>query len=770
MKKLITLLQLKGVRKTLLIMKITAFLLIVGLVQVSASVYSQNTKLNLEMNSASFEEILDEIKKQSEFSFLYRSDIFNGLDELDLIFTDVRLETILDKLLVPEGFQYEIDDNVVVIRKGQKPDIIRVEDLAPLSKKITGKVVDEDGKPMVGVSVYIKGTTVGTITDNDGNYSLDVPDENEIIIFSFVGYESREINIGERSEVNVELKLAESTIDEVVVVGYGTTLKKDLTGSITTISEEEIKKLPPTATLDQAIGGLSTGVFVAQNSGAPGAGATINIRGMSSIKGDNQPLYVIDGIPIFVNPKFSEESIGYSMERQNPLLAIHPNDIESIDVLKDASAAAIYGARAANGVIIVTTKRGTKEQPVRVNFNYIHTIQNPIKTYEMLGVEEFKGLASSKASELMALYQSRGWPDFIIQTYFPDVWNAIHNPDEVFYNGNTDWQEEVLNRNAPTNRYGLTVSGGTEKTAYSLSLNATEQNGIIKNTGMDRYGARVSIDSDITKNLTLGIGLNYDYSKVLNSNVNLEGVTDIRPDMPVYNEDGSWFEHNYFGQNVYTTSYSLGFPKVGKSNNLMSNFYTEYKITKHLKFKSQLNFGILSNSTSKFTSVKDQDAVVKALRNSIPLASFLHTSHYESINRIFDNTLSYNKKIGDKHHLIALAGASFSNSRIDMNQHEYSGFPDDQVLTNLGSALAVLSWDDQHTETGLNSYFGRLNYTFDNRFLFTGTARTDVSSKFGPNSRRGFFPSAAFAWKIHNEKFMNNLSFVDYLKLRISAG
>ena len=759
MKKLEMLFRDSGIRKLLFVMRITMLLLTVSILQVSASVYSQNTRLNVNLKNASIEEILDEIKEQSEYNFLYRSDIFSDVSEVDLKFEDVTLENILDYLVVPEGYSYVIKDKVVVIRKKVQE---RQYGDGEQQKKVQGTVVDTDGVPIPGVSVVVLGSTMGTATAVDGSYSLEIPANAATLVFSFVGMETQQVPINGHKVIDIVMEADYELVDEVVVIGYGQVDKKDLTGSVATVKSDGIKQIK-TQTIDQALAGQMTGVFVTASGGEPGSGAVVHIRGLSGIKGDNQPLYVVDGIPIIQNPNFGTLGLGTYGTRANPLLSINPNDIERVDVLKDASAAAIYGSRAANGVILVTTKRGKQNETPKLNFSVNSTIQNPINTFDYLSSDEWIPLVKDAAQATLNQYPEMYWP------YFPTEYTIVNDPD-YFGDANTDWQKEILNKNALWNEYNFNISGGSKNTKYYVSVSASDQEGVFKGSEFDRYSLSSSLDAGITPWFKVGTSINYNYSVNKSSGLYSLQNGNFRPDLAVYDENGEYtgseasvgYLLNPLGDQARNTNRTI-------SKNMYGSLYGELELLEGLKFRSRLNLSLNDSKYEGFSPSFSQTALFQGAYYS-EVGARLSNQLNAGYSLSFENTFNYNKVVNGVHKFDALLGISWDQTRLDLEAQTYLGFPDDVFLTNIQSANRVVDWGSESIENGLNSYFGRLNYVFNNRYLATFTARYDGSTKFGPDNKWGFFPSGALAWNVHNEGFLQDIEVISQLKLRASLG
>ncbi|MBW8243657.1 TonB-dependent receptor [Muricauda oceani] len=573
-----------------------------------------------------------------------------------------------------------------------------------------------------------------TATDMDGKFSLKAK-PGHYLVATGIGYimYSEQIT-GNKNVYAIELKENVSTLEEVVVVGYGSTKRKDLTGSVATMKAKEIVQIN-SQTIDQALIGKMSGVHVSAQSGAPGSGAIVHVRGLSQLVGDNQPLYVVDGVPIIINPRVAG-STALSDNRQNPLLSINPADIERVDVLKDASSAAIYGSRAANGVVLITTKRGNRNQAPRFNFSYSATMQNPTRTYDVLNAREFR--------------------EYLIEQGRED--------EIVFGNGDTDWQEEVTNNNALWRQYSVGISGGSDKINYLMSGHVSDQEGIMLGNKLNRYTFSSSLDADLTDRLRVGGHISYNYTDNKQSALsNLGQGAFYRPDLPVFNADGGYSFQDFSGlQRLNPLGDEAKVRSKAVAKNVLGTVYGEYQLFTGLRFRSQLSINLNNDRSDVFHP--------SYTRRGLENGALLFVQHSEGLSTSWSNTLNFNTTIANDHTIDALAGVSWDHSRLNLDAQSYLGFPDDEILTDINSAQTVLDVSSQATQTALNSLFGRVNYNFKDRYLATFTGRYDGSIKFGPNSRHGFFPSAALAWNVHNENFLSNSELLSQLKLRASLG
>lgn len=650
---------------------------------------------------------------------------------------------------------------------------------------VKGRVIDSEGNPLVGVTVQIGGTSYGVITDADGNYILEFPSmAHPKIVFSCIGYKSKSIEFRGVKEQNMMLELDHVALDDLVVIGYGSKSRRNVTTAISTVSQEQISKLAATTpTLDGLLQGTVKGVLATTANGEPGSSLKLNIRGITSPypksgKGNNnQPLYVIDGVPTFM------EDTGI-----NPLINISPNDIESIDVLKDAAATAIYGSRGANGVVIVKTKNGKRNEKTKVDFGYTFSFSNPIKNYKPLNISEYKNVQDeilrntvdgmNDGSSMVGMY---GF-DYILNQYG----NVSLNEETGLYtyNGlneslygkdNVNWADEVINKNAPTHQYNVAVRGGSNKTNYSFSFNGMNQEGLLLNDRMERYGARLSIDSEINKYITVGGVLDYTYSsRKSGSNDPALGYDNdgwmTRPDLAVRDADGNFQRVDKFG--LYTDTYNdanavakLQRKTKYENDQFSGNAYIDIKPVKGLTLHADANISRFIFSNSYFSP-----KITLPEQLGMEPTSTLAESNYRNTNTSINFRADYKFTLTEAHRFDVMAG--YSADRYWSKEHDqaYSGFPNDDVLNNASSATTVNKPTETYSKSGLNSIYGRLSYDFLSRYLLDFSLRSDESSKFGPGNKRGTFPAVSLAWRINQEPFLESVRDIDDLKFRLSWG
>lgn len=700
-------------------------------------VFSQNAKVTIDVDKTlTIDEVFKLIKHQTDYNFIYRSDMFKGYPLINVKNGVIRADKLLEMSLSYGDFKYVLSEQHTIV--------IKENPLVQMTVK--GKVTDVNGMPLPGITIYMLDKkpvgetinndflTAATATDIDGNYTL-IGKEGQYIAATSIGYALYfQQVLANQTLYNIVLKEEINDLDEVVVIGFGTQTRKDLTGSVGSVTSKDIAQIK-SQTVDEALVGKISGVFVSSQSGAPGSGAIVHVRGLSQLIGDNQPLYVVDGVPIVINPQFSSD-LGLNGNRQNPLLTINPADIERVDVLKDASSAAIYGSRAANGVILITTKRGKRNQVPRFNFSYNSTIQNPTNTYDVLNASEFRNYITEQGLE----------------------------DDIIFGNADTDWQDETTNANALWNQYGLSISGGSESVNYLVSGHVSDQEGLMVGNKFKRYSFSTSVDADFSDAFRVGTNISYNYAHNKQSALNSLGTGAFyRPDLAVFNEDGTYTGISYSG---LLNRNPLGDQAKVRNNaisqNLLGTIYGEYEIINGLKFKSQLSLNINNDQSDIFHP--------SYTRRGMSDGALLFIQGSSGMSSSWANTLNYNTTVANDHTIDALAGISWDHSKLNLDAQQYVGFPDDEILTDINSAQDIFDVSSEATQNALNSLFGRLNYSYKDRYLATFTGRYDGSIKFGPNNRRGFFPSGALAWNVHNEDFLSGNALLSRLKLRASLG
>lgn len=581
-----------------------------------------------------------------------------------------------------------------------------------------------DGTPIPGVTVQVKGTTIGTTTDLDGNYKLAAPG-NATLIFSFVGMQPQEIPVNNRIVINVKMEEEKIDLGEVVVVGYSTSSKKLISNSVSVVNENELKNAP-IRTIDGVLQGKVAGVSININSGTPGGQNSIKMRGGSSITATNQPLVVVDGMPVLTG---SYGQIGYSGQEIDALSDINPNDIESVTFLKDASATAIYGARASNGVMLITTKKG----------NFQKTSVNLSTSYG------WQTLPAERLPKLMNAAQ----------------WNAYKGTNVQGID--TDWMQEIL-QTAPTSNTELSVSSGNDKTRMFISGNYFSQDGTVKSTRYNRYSGRLNVDHKLLDNLTIGGSISMSYSK--NDRVEgdqtlygpLPNALSIPAIYPVFNPDGSYNEDGPYANPVAIIDHTINQAFTNRNN---ANVYLEYKFLKGFTFTSKWGADQYLLREHEYDPITVAQG---AKYNGLGIEGTTYVS-----NLISSNVLQYQVDVNKKHNFEALVGYSLEKYARRNTYIEAIDFPNEnfQYITSAGTIRAAST---SSLDRGMNSYFGQFKYNYLYKYIITLTARADGSSKFGANNRYGYFPALSFAWRADEEAFLKNSSVISELKMRVSIG
>ncbi|SHJ85327.1 SusC/RagA family TonB-linked outer membrane protein [Pseudozobellia thermophila] len=632
------------------------------------------------------------------------------------------------------------------------------------AQTISGNVSDETG-PLAGANVVVKGTTNGTQTDFDGNFTIGNVSEDATLVISYIGYKSSEIKINGRSAIDVVLEQDAAELEEVVLIGYGSQRKSDLTGAVGQVDAEELQERP-VQSLNQSLAGRIAGVQVNTNSGRPGGKTNVRIRGFSSINSSNNPLYVVDGVQL---PQGNLDQYSSAIDFLNP------NDVVSIEVLKDASSTAIYGARGANGVILVTTKRGRAGQG-RISYNVEYNVKEfgPNKA-EVLNAEEYL-MVEQLSWENSAKFDPEGWAAGNYAQYEPRLKRADPLIAPLFdSDGNplydTDWSKEVRQHRLSQN-HQLGFSGGNERTTYALSLGINDEQGLLKNTYLKRYSGRFSIDDQIKDWVKIGGTLSYNYQTEnladTNDQVPRRMVEDF-PFLPVrypagHPKEGIFADNrDYpFAEGTFSSVHRLdGQQYILNTQTASGSAYTNINFTDELQMRTVVGANVITQENPEF-----RDATLAG--NSQAYAS---SSSNKEIFWSVENYLTYDKQINENNSLTALLGLSWQQSNSYFFSAEANNFPTDYFgYNNLGAGSNNIRVGSNSQREALNSYFGRVNYNLYGKYLFTVTGRADGSSKFGDNNKFSFFPSAAVAWRVSDEDFLKDSETISNLKLRTSYG
>ena len=746
-------------------------------------------RISVDFENVSLRTALARIEKETNARFLYHSNLIPARAKVTLHASDETLEKILDVILTPHAIAYEVDGNQIILsRVADSTNDDQSQASASSGNtaytpafRVSGEVREEEtNTPLPGVNILVQGTTVGTVTDANGQFSIEVPSESSVLVFSFIGYTTKEVSVNGQTVVNVQLAPDMKTLSEVVVIGYGTQKKSDLTGAVGSVKAEDIqeRQLPSVA---QGLAGKVAGVSVSVNSGRPGGQTNVRIRGFSSISTSNNPLYVIDGV---IMPVGTQTDGSYSLN--NAIDNINPSDIASIEILKDASATAIYGARGANGVILVTTKRGSNTGgKVSYDMQLSMPTIGPHRV-KMLNAREFLDV-EKKGWDNIAVYDTAGW----------NATNGTHssgrrnpaldrtNPLLFDANGNplydTDWFKESTQQKISQN-HQLSFTGGNTDSNYGVFLGYRDDNGLLLNSYLKRYSSRFVMDTKIKEWLHVGGSLSYNNQEENLVDVGTGGLNSVRmitealPILPVRYPDGRMSHNKNYspsmegGQNPVDQMTQNKY--ILRSRNTLGNFYAAIKLAPSLELRSTLGTNILEREINVYNGRPAVETPTTALTAGQKGSGRVQNNRESFWS--FENYLTWNKQINTIHNFTAMAGLSWQETNIYWFQARSQTFITDFLQTNnLGSAANYLP--SPPTESGrsrfaFNSYFGRVNYGLKDKYLLTLTGRMDGSSKFGKTTKYAFFPSAALAWRVSQEPFMQNIGAISNLKVRTSYG
>ncbi len=738
------------------------------------SVYSQ--EISVSYSTTPMKEVLKAIEKQSDYTFVYNNNLVDANKKVSVEAKKSGIKPVMDQLLKNSGYEYKIVEKQIIISPvnfsskpaGTSQELGKVSRPSSGNQEtvtISGKVVSaKDREPVAGAYLTISGTKKGTSTDPDGNFTLQIPLSAQAVTVSCLGYHRADISVNPANLSNFKVIILEEAtqfLNEVVVQGYGSTTVKDATGSVSRLTSKEIESVPMGSSVQGMLQGRAAGVNVMIQSSSPTSPISVTIRGVSTLSSSGtQPLWVIDGVP-----DYSDATSG---DIANSLYNLNLTDVESIDILKDASATAIYGSRAANGVIIVTTKKGLKGQAPTIDLNIRSGVQVQ-KTHDLktLTLDEFKFFTETLAKEKVNVDGSVGYTEknYIDESSFLKLktsqWTIedIKLRPDAYMNGNTDWWEEMTNP-AYTYQADLSVRGGTESSNYYLSFGYTDINGLIKGGKSQLYTGRMNFETQVGKALKIGVIMSGSSRSANNKDALLRSVPRFRPDFEPYNPDGSIniIPTNTTIENPYITYYNRN-DGLGKS--LYGTVFAELKLLPGLKFRSA---GTLNYSNSSYDTFNR-----KGTQGYSSAYNYRTLSISESNTRVWDNTLNYAAVFG-KHDIVAVLGQSIEKFGAKRLSATGEGFPDEEILININSGAETDGSSDEYG-SALASFFARANYKFMNRYLLTATLRADGSSKFGPKNRWGYFPSGALAWIMSEEDFMQPITdIIPYLKIRASVG
>lgn len=746
----------------------------------STSAFAFSQKISLELGEVTIGQALKSITAKTKINFFYSDVELDINKKVNVNYKNVELLTVVKNLV---GSAYDVqndEENVILIFPANSALKKNAIGDHPMQIAIKGKVTDASGMALPGTTVLVKGTSVGAVTDFDGDFSIMMPNNSTTLVFSYVGFISQEVIVGDRTTIEVVLETDNATLEEIVIVGYGTQRKKDIAGAISTVKADELV-LSSSPSVGDVLRGKVSGLQITQNSAQPGGGLNIQIRGAGSINASNDPLVVVDGFPI---TEFQQPATGnrYSGGTQSILNSFNPNDIETISVLKDASATSIYGARAANGVILITTKKGVAGK-VQVDFSSSYSYQAYNDSFDILSLGEWMQLRNDAALENWK-FQNRVTPYSSGNITSRTLEEAIANPVngvafKRFYSDaqinnagqGTNWLD-LVTRDGSTRQYNLSLRGGTQSTKYYLSGNMYQQDGVLKNSAFDRSSLRFNLDQKL--NNFLSMGMNFTMSRINNENSQLGGdryensgiirsALQYGPHIQAIDEFGNYpiNPDNSQEPNPYSL---LTITDQGVIDRTLTNFFMEAKPFPGLTARAQI--GIDQGYTSRNTYLP-RTTLYGALENG--KASI---ANQKKNDELFDFTLNYATIIRDDHNFNFLVGYSRQKYRSESASSGNSDFITDAFLwNNINAGAGTKTLGSSKYESNLVSYFGRFNYVYKDRYILTSTIRRDGSSVFSKNNRFALFPSLAVGWDVAGEPFMENLNDnISQLKLRIGYG
>jgi len=700
-------------------MKLTAFLFFVLVVEASASLYSQNSKISIKIENGTLSEIFSKIEERSDYRFFYQNEQIRDVGKKSVEVTDKNILTLVSDLLEGTGLSYKlVDRNIIIFPESESSNY--TDNAFQQQKSVSGKVTDSSGAPLPGVTVIVKGTTNGIITDSNGSYSLSKVPGDATLVFSFVGMKTQEFSVAGKTSIDVVMQEETVGIEEVVAIGYGTVKKSDLTGSVASVSSKSFLD-QPASSVNSVLSGRAPGVTVRRMNGAPGQGSTIRIRGANSLYGGNDPLIVIDG--------------NYSSSLPNMY------DIESIEILKDASATAIYGSRGANGVILVKTKRGSEGKPTMNFYSNVSYDKIP-NTYDLMDAYEF------------AEFNNR------VGTYsFTDDELAGYKA-----NGGTDWQKEIMKTGVSQN-YKVTLSGGSKNVRYYISPGYGKSTGTIRNTEAESYGLSSKVDMDLSDKISIQVETNVGHSDNLNpglasggskTSIPLMAAMVWSPTESIYDSDGGYNRLGIGTGSIINPVLMTTVKKTNYSNSGSGIGNLKAKIINGLVLDAKGSIAFGTGGGRNFESEEYNGVNANASQSS-----------YESRTWLINCFLTYSKTIAKLHDFSLMAGFEETQSKT----RSLSGSADDLPLEsvgwdNLGLASPNVSVGSSYSNSAMRSFFGRLNYDYASRYFLTVNYRADGSSKFKGNNQWGYFPSFSLAWKLSEEGFMKDQNVFQNIKLR----
>lgn len=737
--------------------------------------------INLTVKDISLSDALKELSQKYNVKFIYSESLIAVDKQVSIDAVNKSLKLVLNQLLESNDINYEVVKDKIILLKPQETAVldqqIAIENIREsIDFPVSGKVVDTNGEPLIGTSVLEKGTKNGVSTDANGNFKITVKSPDAVLVLKYIGFKDKEVSVNGQRVLNITLEENVNSLNEVVVVGYGQVRKQDLTGAVSSVKAEDLAR-STVSSLDQGLSGRASGVQVTQQSGQPGGATSIRIRGGNSINSSNEPLYVIDGFPYYNNNEAASAGAIGGAPAMNALATLNPNDIESIEVLKDASATAIYGSRGANGVILITTKRG-KAGKNQIGYETYYGFQDVSKILPVLNARQYAEFRNQSYVDARGL-KAPGKPTYTAE-------------EVASFGEGTNWQKEIF-QTAPIQNHQLSFNGGTPDLQYAISANYFDQDGIVINSGLKRYSARANIDAKV--NDRIKIGNNFTASHIAarftrsgggrtgsagvqspSAGNTIQDALFYNPIIPVRNASGNFtIDNNVDGggkgggnqantPNGNPVALATLATQQGFTTRFLDNLFAEASLFKDFTLRLSLGADVITN--------KENSYVPGTVRSGMDApngsASIGNVTSYSWLN---ENTLTYRKRFNDKHSLDALAGFTIQRFRSERAITRGRDFSTDlTTFNNIGAAGIIDVPTSDFNQWSLLSYLFRVNYNLASKYLFTFSGRADGSSKFGAENKYGFFPSGAFAYRVSEEEFIKSLGFINDLKLRGSAG
>ncbi|PZP52449.1 MAG: SusC/RagA family TonB-linked outer membrane protein [Pseudopedobacter saltans] len=763
-------------------MKKTTYLLLLFLSVLTLKTKAQT--ITFSGKNIPIQKLFNAIREQTGYTVFGNYSVLENVPNITIDAKDRALRQVLQDVLSKNGLSYSIEGKMIVLTENKNNST--EERIA-----ITGRVIDDDRQPLEGTTVHnVMADNISTQTDKDGKFTIKVK-KGDVLAFYFVGYSPYNYNVQSTNNLgDVILHPDSHTLNETVVIGYGTAQKKDLTGSVATIGGKTIQDVP-FVTVDNALAGKAAGVEVSKSDGTPGGAVRIRIRGTSSLLGGNDPLYVIDGVPVIVQSNFIDPGYGVSSPAGNDVSAsggssaalstsyvnglnslngLNPDDIESISILKDASSSAIYGSKAANGVVIITTKRGKTDMKPQFSANYYTTISVP-KRLHVLNASQYRDIVTEAAQNSFDARTAANGP-------IPNaVTQILNNPDSYFGTSNTNYVNAVT-QSPISHNAEISVQGGGRNSKYFSSLSYNTTPGAIKESDFQRVSGKINLENNFGSKFTFITNVIMGYSQQNLTSGAYAQALRARPDWSPYDADGNYTNfsimqlHSYSSSGFQNPLAVLTAINTSKTFSLLGSLSGNYDITPYLRFKSTVSLNRQAYNQRSFIPSYLSAINLTGVSTSENTA-LGNNSNSTFTNWFLENTLTFNRKLDKNNLLNLLVGQSYETRKLSTFSATGAGYPNDNTLTSLSSAttpLLVKGDDPSKPQSYLVSFYLRANYTLLDKYLFTFTGRTDGSSKFGTNNKWGYFPSGAFAWRLSNEKFLSNVKWLSDLKLRTSYG